>query len=183
MRATSVLLLALTLVLASCTPPAAPPSAPAKAGQKPLATTPSGPPAAQATPAAQAAPTKADGRATPLKELVIGAPVEPPSISALSVIGSHFPEHTPIHLLFDSLIQLRPDGTAGPKLAEKWDVSPDRLAYTFALRPSAKFHDGTPVTAEDVRFTFDTLNDPNVKNIDRQGLENVVGTDVIEPAA
>ena len=53
------------------------------------------------------------------------------------------------------------DGTrqydpARPKgeLAERWDVSPDSRTITFHLRPGAKFHDGTPVTAEDVRWSI-----------------------------
>jgi peptide/nickel transport system substrate-binding protein len=120
-------------------------------------------------------------KSTLLTEFVIGAPVEPASISALSVIGSHFPEHTPIHLIFDSLVQLKPDGSVGPKLAEKWEISPDGLTYTFTLRPNARFHDGQPVTAEDVKFTFDALIDPGVKNVDRQGLDKVAQTEVVSP--
>jgi len=42
-------------------------------------------------------------------------------------------------------------------LAERIEVAPDRSAVTFYLRPEARFHDGTPVTAEDVVWTFETL--------------------------
>ncbi len=44
-----------------------------------------------------------------------------------------------------------------PDLAERWDVSPDGRTYTFYLAPNAVFHDGVPVTSEDVRFTFEQL--------------------------
>ncbi|MCA1630946.1 MAG: ABC transporter substrate-binding protein [Acidobacteria bacterium] len=44
-----------------------------------------------------------------------------------------------------------------PDLAESWEVSPDGRAYTFHLAPGAVFHDGAPVTSEDVRFTFEEL--------------------------
>lgn len=44
-----------------------------------------------------------------------------------------------------------------PDLAESWQVSPDGRAYTFRLAPGAEFHDGAPVTSEDVRFTFEQL--------------------------
>ncbi|MEP6719596.1 MAG: ABC transporter substrate-binding protein [bacterium] len=44
-----------------------------------------------------------------------------------------------------------------PDLAERWDVSPDGRTYTFFLAPKAVFHDGVPVTADDVRFTFEQL--------------------------
>ena len=47
-----------------------------------------------------------------------------------------------------------------PGLAQSWDISKDGLTYTFRLRPNVKFHDGTPLTAEAVKFCFDRqLND------------------------
>lgn len=44
-----------------------------------------------------------------------------------------------------------------PDLAERWEVSPDGRTYTFHLAPAAVFHDGAPVTSEDVRFTFEQM--------------------------
>lgn len=44
-----------------------------------------------------------------------------------------------------------------PDLAESWEVSPDGRTYTFHLARTAEFHDGVPVTSEDVRFTFEQL--------------------------
>ncbi|MDQ3134238.1 MAG: ABC transporter substrate-binding protein [Acidobacteriota bacterium] len=44
-----------------------------------------------------------------------------------------------------------------PDLAERWQVSPDGRTYTFHLTPGAEFHDGVPLTSEDVRFTFEQL--------------------------
>lgn len=46
-----------------------------------------------------------------------------------------------------------------PAVAEKWEESSDRKTYTFYLNPKAKFDSGSPVTAEDVKFTFDKLYD------------------------
>ena len=45
-------------------------------------------------------------------------------------------------------------------LAESWQVSPDGLTYTFRLRPNVVFHDGTPLTATDVKTTFERLRNP-----------------------
>ncbi len=42
-----------------------------------------------------------------------------------------------------------------PELAERWEISPDKKTYTFYLRKNATFHDGTPVTAKDVKWSFD----------------------------
>src|SRR5215813_54361 len=46
-----------------------------------------------------------------------------------------------------------------PGLAQKWDISKDGLTYTFSLRSGVKFHDGTPLTAEAVKFCFDRQMD------------------------
>lgn len=57
-------------------------------------------------------------------------------------------------LLFDSLLERGEKGYI-PWLAEKWFISEDGLTYTFTLREKLKWHDGRPLTAEDVKFSFD----------------------------
>lgn len=49
-----------------------------------------------------------------------------------------------------------------PQLAQRWTWARDSLSITFRLDPRAHWHDGTPVTAEDVRFTFGVYHDPAV---------------------
>ncbi|MCH7477778.1 MAG: ABC transporter substrate-binding protein, partial [SAR324 cluster bacterium] len=44
-----------------------------------------------------------------------------------------------------------------PVLAERWEISPDKRVFTFYLNPAATWQDGRPVTAEDVKFSFDVL--------------------------
>ncbi len=69
----------------------------------------------------------------------------------------------------EPLLSINPDTyefEAG--LADKWEVSKDGLTYTFHLRNGAKFSDGTPVTIDDVRFTFECVNDPKFKAIQRR---------------
>jgi microcin C transport system substrate-binding protein len=64
-------------------------------------------------------------------------------------------------LLFDTLMaraQDEPDAVYG-LIAESADVADDRMSVTFKLRPEAKFADGTPVTAEDVVFSFNSLKE------------------------
>lgn len=68
--------------------------------------------------------------------------------------------------IFDSLVSTNwADGTPAPGLADSWDISADGLTYTFHLNPDAKFHDGTPVTADDVVFTFDGVLDPKSQSV------------------
>ena len=54
--------------------------------------------------------------------------------------------------IFGGLVTIDPELNIVPDLAESWDISPDGRVYTFHLRRDAKFHDGKPVTAEDVRL-------------------------------
>jgi ABC-type transport system substrate-binding protein len=63
--------------------------------------------------------------------------------------------------IFDSLVAFKPGTTeVVASLATKWDVAADGLTYTFSLRPNVKFHDGTPVDADAVIFSFKRQMDP-----------------------
>ena len=64
-------------------------------------------------------------------------------------------------LLFSSLIDFDSRSLPQPELADSWGVSFDGLSYNFELNPDAVWHDGTPVTSEDVAFTIDLLRDPD----------------------
>lgn len=63
--------------------------------------------------------------------------------------------YTPLTQVYDPPIWID-EYTLDPKpwLAESWDVSPDGSSYTYHLRKDVKWHDGTPLTADDVAFTF-----------------------------
>ncbi|GAV14090.1 ABC transporter substrate-binding protein [Paenibacillus sp. chi10] len=61
--------------------------------------------------------------------------------------------------LFTSMIEVNKDGTYKEGIAEKWEISPDNLVYTFTLRDGLKYSDNTPVTADDVAFSLTVLHD------------------------
>jgi microcin C transport system substrate-binding protein len=84
-------------------------------------------------------------------------------------------------LLFESLLAAPLDevGAAYGLLAESVDVSPDRRAVVFRIRENARFHNGDPVLATDVKHSFDTLNGPHVSPAYRTLLADVVGADVL----
>jgi len=64
----------------------------------------------------------------------------------------------------DSLVQYDESLELRPRVAESWSYSDDRLTLTFRLREGVRWHDGLPVTADDVVFTVERLLDPQMEN-------------------
>jgi peptide/nickel transport system substrate-binding protein len=65
---------------------------------------------------------------------------------------------TPFMLLYalhDAMVKPMPGNPMAPSLAESWTVSPDGLVYEFVLRRGVRFHNGDPVTADDVKFSME----------------------------
>jgi peptide/nickel transport system substrate-binding protein len=60
-----------------------------------------------------------------------------------------------MYALHDAMVKPMPNQATAPSLAESWSVSKDGLTWEFALRKGARFHNGDPVTAEDVKFSFE----------------------------
>ena len=88
-----------------------------------------------------------------------------------------------VNLLFDSLLAGAMDESAAAYglLAQDVTVAPDHLSATFALRSTARFSNGDPVLASDVKYTLDTLKGPLVSPGYRTLLEDVERADVLGP--
>src|SRR6185503_8843058 len=69
-------------------------------------------------------------------------------------LSTDVPTGEVVALIFDNLTQFTVDGELEPGLATSWTTDSTGRVYTFHLRSAARFHDGTPVTAEKVRQTF-----------------------------
>jgi microcin C transport system substrate-binding protein len=85
-------------------------------------------------------------------------------------------------LMFESLLvgSLDENGTGYGLLAEDVSVADDRLSATFRLRPEARFNDGSPVLAADVKHSYETLIGPHVSPGYKTVLVDVAGLDVID---
>ena len=86
---------------------------------------------------------------------------------------------TPFMLLYamhDALVKPMPGHAMAPGLAESWTVSRDGLAYDFVLRKGVKFHNGDPVTAEDVKFSLERYRGGGATTL----RERVAGVDVLD---
>jgi microcin C transport system substrate-binding protein len=99
-----------------------------------------------------------------LKQAAIGSfdTLNPYNIKGKSAVG--------MDLVTDRLMARAWDEpfTMYPLIAEKVDVPADRSAITFHLNPKARFHDGSPITVDDVLFTFETLKEygrPNMRRV------------------
>ncbi len=79
--------------------------------------------------------------------------------------------------VFGGLVAIEPFNFAVvPDLAESWDISEDGAVYTFHLRPDAKFHDGKPVTAHDVKWSLERVASPDTLSpVVDQYLTDIVG--------
>ena len=96
----------------------------------------------------------------PYHRIIVGAAQEPDTLNPFKMVLSM--SYTVNFLVYDTLTSVGPDLEIGPQLASTWESSEDNLTWTFHLVENAVWHDGEPVTAEDVEFTFDLiLNNPN----------------------
>jgi peptide/nickel transport system substrate-binding protein len=68
-----------------------------------------------------------------------------------------------LYAIHDALVKPMPAGENTPSLAESWTQSKDGLTYEFVLRKGVKFHNGDPVTGEDVKFSFDRYKGAGAK--------------------
>ena len=76
-------------------------------------------------------------------------------------------------LIYAGLTRPDVDGTLIPDVAERFTISEDGTQYHFVLRDTARFHDGTPLTADDVIFTIETIQDPTIKSPRRADWDGV----------
>lgn len=77
-------------------------------------------------------------------------------------------------LAYSGLLRATPEGGYVPDLASDYGVSDDGRTYTFAMRDGATFHDGKPVTADDVVFTVQKIQDPALKSPLRANWDGVI---------
>ena len=66
--------------------------------------------------------------------------------------------------IFEGLVAIDRAGKIVPKLAESWQISADNLVYTFKLKSGVTFHDGTPFTSADVKYSLERAVAPDSKN-------------------
>ena len=81
------------------------------------------------------------------------------------------------YALHDALVKPMPGNPLAPCLAESWSASADGLTYEFVLRKGVRFHNGDPVTAEDVKFSFERYKGAAAKLLK----EKVAAVEIVDP--
>jgi len=89
-------------------------------------------------------------------------------------IATPFLVHYALH---DALVKPMPGNPMAPSLAESWSASKDGLTYEFVLRRGTRFHNGEPVTADDVKFSFERYRGAAAKLLH----ERVPVVEVVDP--
>lgn len=145
------LFVALVTLLAACAAPATPSPATATEASAQAAAT-------EAPTAAAEAPTAAPESGQPAGTLRVGMEIPArldPAFASADV------EIAILNAVYDYLVDIDADNNVQPRLATDWTISDDGLTYTFTLASNVTFHDGSPLTAADVVWTFDRLRDPD----------------------
>jgi len=110
--------------------------------------------------------------------LVIATTAAVDSLNPMAAVGGLWP----LQFIGGTLVSKDPaTGKIVPYLAQSWTVSPDGLAYTFKLREDVKFHDGSPMTAEDYAWTIQQMLNPEKRsycgNVAYQGVKSAEAVD------
>jgi peptide/nickel transport system substrate-binding protein len=106
-----------------------------------------------------------------ITEGIIGAPTLINPVLALSDADKDLTA-----IVYSGLMRKGENGILIPDLADAYDVSANGLIYTFSIKKSATFQDGTPVTASDVLFTINKIQDPLIKSPRKTGWDGIVVT-------
>lgn len=104
-----------------------------------------------------------------LSEGVVGNPRFINPVLAISEADKNL-----VALVYSGLVRITPEGKIENDLAEEVMISDDRRTYTVRIHENAHFHDGTPVTADDVIFTINKITDPVTKSPKRGNWDGVM---------
>ena len=113
-------------------------------------------------------------------DIVIGMQLEPPNLDPTGGAAAAIDEVVYANV-FEGLTRYRSDGSIAPALAESWDISADGLTYTFHLHAGVKFHDGTDMNADDVKFSLDRARAEESTNAQKALFKGIASVDVIDP--
>lgn len=141
-------------------------------------TEPAQPAAEQAVGPAAARPEAAASEPVKGDRLVRAMTSEPATIDPQGAASSGLSLVMPY--LFDTLVTRDVDGSLHPLLAESWQTSDDGRAITMRIKPGVTFHDGSPLTAEAVKLTFERYQEKGVKSPIYSAVKEIGAVEVVD---
>ena len=115
-------------------------------------------------------------------DINISLQLEPPSLDPTTGGAAAAIREVTYGNIFEGLTRIDKDSNVQPLLAKSWDISSDGLTYTFHLQAGVKFSDGTPLTADDVKYSLDTARGDKSVNAQKQLFAKIASVDVVDPA-
>lgn len=112
-------------------------------------------------------------------DITIGMQLEPPNLDPTGGAAAAIDEVVYANV-FEGLTRYQADGSIAPALAKSWDISADGLTYTFHLNSDVKFHDGSDMDANDVKFSLDRARSEDSTNAQKALFAGIASVDVID---
>ncbi len=122
----------------------------------------------------------AAGAALAQSDITVAMQLEPPHLDPTSAAAGAI-DSVLYSNVFEGLTRFMGDGSVVPGLAESWDISDDGLSYTFHLHDGVKFHDGTAMDAEDVKFSLDRARAEDSANAQKALFAGIADVKVLDP--
>ncbi len=130
---------------------------------------------------AAAAAALSAGAAMAAKDSVtIGMVLEPPILDPTAGAAAAIKEVTYANV-FQGLTRFEENGTIAPDLAESWDVTDGGKVWTFHLHKGVTFQDGTPFSAEDVKFSYDRARGADSPNAQKPKFADIESVEAVDP--
>ena len=112
--------------------------------------------------------------------LTVAMQLEPPHLDPTSAAAGAI-DNVVYSNIFEGLTRFMGDGSVVPGLAKSWDVSDDGTVYTFHLQSGVKFHDGSAMDAEDVKFSLDRARAEDSTNAQKGLFKGITDVSVVDP--
>lgn len=119
------------------------------------------------------------GMAQAKSDIIVAMQLEPPHMDPTSAAAGAI-DSVLYSNVFEGLTRFGADGSVNPGLAKSWDISEDGLTYTFHLNEGVKFHDGTAMDAEDVKFSLDRARAEDSANAQKALYAGITGVEVVD---
>ena len=112
-------------------------------------------------------------------DVTIGMQLEPPNLDPTGGAAGAIDEVVYANV-FEGLTRFLKDGSVAPALASSWEIDDDSKRYVFTLNEGVKFHDGTEMNAEDVKFSLERAMAEDSTNAQKQLFANIDNVEVLD---